>query len=197
MLRTIACILLVASAGMAQSPFSRRGNEFTSTVAPFVSSPQEVVDRMLEMGQVKEGQTVYDLGCGDGRILITAAQRYHAKAIGIEISEVLAKMASDNVVRLGLQDQIRIIHGDLMKIKLVPPADVVTIYLDTNANEKLRPILANSLRAGARVVSHDFQIPGWQPAQVDRIDILHRKHTIYLYEMPPVSDAEKAAPTRN
>jgi precorrin-6B methylase 2 len=188
MLRTIACALLVTLPGLAQHPFSRHGNEFTNTIAPFVPSPQEVVDRMLELGQVKDGQTVYDLGCGDGRILITAVQRYHAKAIGIEISEVLAKMATDNVVRLGLQDQIRIIHGDLMKVKLTPPADVVTIYLDTDANEKLRPMLAKSLRDGARVVSHDFQIPGWQPAQVERIDILHRKHTIYLYEMPPAKE---------
>jgi cyclopropane fatty-acyl-phospholipid synthase-like methyltransferase len=76
--------------GLAQRPFSRHSNEFTNTLAPFVPSPQEVVDRMLEMGQVKDGQMVYDLGCGDGRILITAVQRYHAKAIGIEISEVLA-----------------------------------------------------------------------------------------------------------
>src|SRR6266849_5103341 len=86
-----------------------RAKHYVNSLAPYVVSPQEIVDRMLELADLKPGERLYDLGSGDGRVLITAVQRYHAKAVGIEISEVLAKMAADNVVRLCLQDQIQII----------------------------------------------------------------------------------------
>jgi ubiquinone/menaquinone biosynthesis C-methylase UbiE len=138
---------------------------------------------MLELASVKPGETVFDLGCGDGRVLITAAQRYNAKAVGIEISEKLVQQASERVAHLGLQDQIKVVQGDLRETDL-SGADVVVIYLMTLSNEEIRPRLEKLLRPGSRVVSYSYAVPGWKPARVDKTDERHG-HTIYLYEMPP------------
>lgn len=153
-------------------------------LAPFVASPQPIVDRMLDIAAVKQGDTVYDLGCGDGRILVTAAQRYHAKGVGIEISEKLVRSTSESVKRMNLQDQIKIVHGNLLEVSL-QPADVVMIYLETGSNEMLRPNLEKQLKPGTRVVSHDFEVRGWKPDKVEKINAYNRDHTIYLYTMPP------------
>lgn len=159
--------------------------EFGNRLAPFVSSPQRAVEKMLEMADLKPGETLYDLGCGDGRILIAAAKRYHVKTVGIEISERLAKTAEDNVKVSGLENDVKIIHGDFMKADL-SDADVVTLYLMTAANEKLRPDLEKYLKKDARVVSYDYPIPGWTP--VDQAETepsrYGNRHTIYLYRVP-------------
>lgn len=159
--------------------------EFQNRLAPFVSSPQRAVEKMLEMASLKPDETLYDLGCGDGRILITAAKRYHVKAVGIEISDRLARTAEDNVKSLGLEDQVKIIHGDFMQTDL-SAADVVTLYLMTAANEKVRPDLEKYLKKDARVVSYDYPIPGWTP--VDQAETepsrYGNRHTIYLYQVP-------------
>lgn len=153
------------------------------SLAPFVPSPQTVVDRMLEAADLKPGETVYDLGAGDGRILITAAEKFHAKGVGVEISPRLAKMAEDQVRRMGLSSRIQIIQGDLLSVD-VAPADVVTIYLLTSSNERLRPKFEKCLKRGARVVSHDFVIRGWKPWRVEKVEATNRIHTIYVYRMP-------------
>jgi protein-L-isoaspartate O-methyltransferase len=155
---------------------------YAKKLAPYVASPQRVVDRMLEMANLKPGETVYDLGCGDGRILITAVQRYKVKAVGVEIAEKLVAEANRNLARAAVGDMARIIHGDLMEVDL-SPADVVTIYLMTQANEKLRPKLEKSLKPGARVVSLDYSVPGWKPTRVDKSEE-SRGHLIYLYDIP-------------
>lgn len=163
----------------AQNDYSRYANK----LAPYVPSPPRVVERMLEMANLKPGETLYDLGSGDGRILITAAQLYKAKAVGVEISEKLAKLSTNRIQKLGLENQVKVIHGDLMHVDL-SGADVVTIYLLTLSNEELRPRLEKYLKPGARVVSHDFAVPGWKPTEVDHTDE-HPGHSIYLYVMPP------------
>lgn len=139
---------------------------------------------MLEMADLKPGEVIYDLGSGDGRILITAAQRYHARGVGIEIQDSLVKSSEERIARLGLQNQIHIIHADLRKVDL-SPADVITMYLMTESNESLRPKLEASLRPGARVVSHDYKVPGWKPTRQERAEAYSRDHVIYLYVMPP------------
>jgi len=156
-------------------------------LAPYVPSPQPVVERMLEMADLKPYETVYDLGCGDGRILITAARDFHAKAVGVELSEKLVRQAQDQVNKMGLANRITIVEGDLMKADL-RPADVVTVYLLTSANDELKPAFEKSLRKGARVVSHDFQIRGWKADRVDTVEATNRTHTIYVYVMPPKKD---------
>jgi cyclopropane fatty-acyl-phospholipid synthase-like methyltransferase len=161
-----------------------RAKHYANSLAPYVVSPQHIVDRMLELADPKPSETVYDLGSGDGRILITAVQRYRSKAVGIEISDSLVKNTNDRIQRLGLQNDARVIHGDFLDVDL-SAADVVTMYLATDVNEMLRPHLEKQLRPGARVVSHDFAIPGWKPKQVDKDLPEARNHVIYLYEIPP------------
>jgi precorrin-6B methylase 2 len=139
---------------------------------------------MLEIANLKPDEVLYDLGCGDGRVLITAAQRYKVKAVGIEISENLVKAANDNIQKLGLQNRVRVIQGDATQAN-VRDADVVTLYLLTHSNELLRPALEAQLKPGARVVSHDYEIRGWKPTSVDSCEVHSRPHKIYLYEMPP------------
>lgn len=152
------------------------------TLAPSFPTPQEVVDRMLQLAQVKPGEVVYDLGCGDGRIVITAAQKFHARGVGIEIRRDIYESTLGRVASLGLSDQVKIVHGNALRTDL-SPADVVTLYLLTSSNEKLKPILEKDLRPSARVVSHDFEIRGWKPATTEKVIVGGRPHVVYVYRM--------------
>lgn len=152
-------------------------------LAPYVSSPQPIVVKMLEIAGLRNGETLFDLGCGDGRIVATAAKEFGAKAVGVELSPALAKRAREAVESLGLQQQVRIIEGDMMGVD-VSSADVVALYLLTEANEQLRPKLERELRPGARVVSLEFRIKGWKPARVEKVEAHRHPYTIYLYQWP-------------
>ena len=156
---------------------------YTNSLAPYVASPQQIVDRMLELADPKPNETVYDLGSGDGRILITAVRRYRAKAVGIELSDALVQSTTDRIQKLGLHNEARVIHGDFLQVDL-SPADVVTMYLATDTNEMLRPNLEKYLRNGTRVVSHDYAVPGWKATIVDKDLPDVGGHVIYLYRMP-------------
>lgn len=187
----IVVFLLVSLTPLAaQKPYSRELRDPAQSLAPFVASPQPVVDRMLELAGVKPGEVVYDLGCGDGRILITAAQRYKARAVGVELSKRLVEAANEKILALNLQEQVRVVQGHLLDVDL-RPADVVIIYLETGSNDLLRPNLEKFLRAGSRVISHDFEVRGWKAAKVDKIHAFNRHHTIYLYQMPAATGKKK------
>lgn len=173
-----ALLTLAAIPALAQDP------RYVNKLAPYVASPARVVDRMLELANIHPGETVFDLGCGDGRILIEAAEKYKAKAVGVEISPKIADEARARVKKAGLSGRVQVIQGDLLQADLTG-ADVVTIYLATSLNEELRPRLEKFLKPGARVVSHDYAVPGWKPVQVVEAEG-RQKHPIYLYEMPPV-----------
>ena len=175
-----AFTILGLVAGAAPLPAQQFGK--TDNLAPYIPSPQIIVDRMLEAGRVKAGDTVYDLGSGDGRIVITAAQKFGANAVGVELSGDLCRTAMARVKALGLEDKVKIIHGNLLDIDLTP-ADVVTIYLLTSSNDRLRPNLEKYLKPGARVVSNDFEIRGWTPAQVLKVTAGGASHHIYVYEI--------------
>ncbi len=175
-------LALASLPAMAQNPSPR----FSNKLAPYVASPARVVDRMLEMARIKPGETLYDLGCGDGRILIAAVEKYKVKAVGVEISPRLAAKATTSIEKAGLQAQARVIQGDLLNVDFTG-ANVVTIYLETQLNSQLRPLLEKYLKPGARVVSHDYEIPGWKASKVERTDG-SQTHLIYLYDMPPVKD---------
>lgn len=154
-------------------------------LAPSFPSPQTVVDQMLSLAQVKPGETVYDLGCGDGRIVIAAARQFGAKAVGIEIRHDIFLKTQARVETLGLGEQVKIVEGDALSYDLAP-ADVVTLYLLTSSNDRLKPVLLKYLKASARVVSHDFEIRGWKPATIHRMDSAGRQHAIYVYQMADV-----------
>jgi SAM-dependent methyltransferase len=179
-----ALLTSVFVAGAQQHPpVARELRNQPDDLAPFVASPQPVVDRMLEVADIKPGEMVFDLGCGDGRILITAARKYNAKGYGVELSSRLVGMANNLVRSFNLEDQITIEKGHLLDVDL-SSADVVTLYLETGSNELLRPNLEKFLKRGARVVSHDFEIRGWTPAKVEKIHAYNRHHVIYLYVVP-------------
>lgn len=163
----------------------RKSQQFRQqSLAPFVPSPPPVVEKMLEAARVKPGETVYDLGCGDGRVLITAVRKFGARGVCIELAPDLVRQAREEIRRQGLEDRIEVIHGNLMDADL-RNADVVTLYLLTSSNELLKPKLESSLRRGARVVSHDFIVPGWEAERVEKVKASGRVHTIYVYSMPP------------
>src|SRR5690606_18356742 len=114
-----------------------------------------VVRRMLELARVQPGELLYDLGCGDGRIVVEAAMAYGARGVGIDLDPARVAEAKDNARRAGVDDRVEIRQGDLFETDL-SPADVVTLYLLPEVNLRLRPVLWRDLRVGARVVSHDF-----------------------------------------
>jgi len=139
---------------------------------------------MLVLANLKPGEIFYDLGAGDGRTVIMAAQEFGARAVGIELREDLAKKALQTVYQLGLQDRVTIIHSNIFDVD-ISPADVVFLYLTTSANEKVKPKLEAELKSGARVVSHDYEIVGWKPAKVEEFcenpKLGYPSHTLYLY----------------
>lgn len=151
-------------------------------LAPYLPSPQAVVERMLEVAQLKQGETLYDLGAGDGRIVITAAQKFGANAVGVEISDTLCKSMMKKVEALNLESQVRVVHANALKVDL-SPADVVTLYLMTSSNARLRPNLEKYLKPTARVVSLDFGMPGWKASKVESFKADRQTRKIYLYEM--------------
>jgi len=181
----LGVVALCATQAFAQESLygQSRVKHYANSLAPYVVSPQEIVDRMLELADLKPGEKLYDLGSGDGRILITAVVRFKAKAVGVEISDDLVDSTNARIRRLGLDNDAQVIHGNFLDTDL-GPADVVTLYLATDANEMLRPNLEKYLKKGARVVSHEYAVPGWKPKLVDK-DPERHGHTIYLYEMPP------------
>jgi protein-L-isoaspartate O-methyltransferase len=149
-------------------------------LAPYIPTPQVIVEKMLESAHVKPGETVYDLGSGDGRILFTAVQEFGARAVGIEILPELCEKAREHVHAMGLDDKIRVIQGSALRVDL-SPADVVTMYLLTGSNERLRPTLEKYLHPGARVVSNQFPVKGWKPSEIVHVKDGSMEHTIYVY----------------
>ena len=162
------------------------GQRFTNpdTLAPDFPTPQTVVDRMLAIANVKSTDLVYDLGCGDGRILITAARTYHCRGVGVELSRDIYDRTCQRIKALGLADQISIIHGNVLRTDF-SPADVVTLYLMTSTNERLKPEMERMLKPGTRVVSHDYEIHGWKAAKEELVSVDGRPHKIFLYLMKP------------
>ena len=175
----LLALLLCAAGALAQTDTEKKPEK----LAPFVPSPEAVVEKMLRVAEVKPSDTVFDLGCGDGRIIIMAAQKFGAKAVGVELDDDLYKQTAQRIKDLKLEDRVKIIHGDLLKVDLTP-ASVVTLYLLTSANEKLRPNLEKYLKKGSRVISHDFEVPGWKADKTEGVgedESEFRQHTLYLY----------------
>src|ERR1700722_4931008 len=151
------CATLCVTQAFAQESLygQSKVKHYANSLAPYVVSPQEIVDRMLELADLRPGEKLYDL----------------------------VPSPNGRIHRLGLDNDARVIPGNFLDTDL-SPADVVTLYLATDANELLRPNLERYLRRGARVVSHEYAVPGWKPKLVDK-DPERHGHTIFLYDMPP------------
>ena len=142
-----------------------------------------VVDRMLQMASVQPSDIVYDLGAGDGRIVIQAAEKFGAQGVGVEYDPPVAQLAIDSVRKRRLGDKVKIIVGDATKVD-VSPASVVMIYLLPETIVLLRPNLDSQLKNGVRVVTHNTPMAGWDPIRTEMMDDgTGRTHTLYLYEI--------------
>lgn len=151
------------------------------TLAPYIPTPQDVVDRMLELAEVSSKDTVYDLGCGDGRVVITAAKKYGARGVGIDIDKDRIDESRRNARDAGVSSLVQFDRGDILDAN-VSGATVVMLYLVSSANLKLRPILTKQLPAGARIVSHSFGMGDWQPDKVDKFtDGRGDQRVLYLW----------------
>jgi ubiquinone/menaquinone biosynthesis C-methylase UbiE len=178
-MRAVSIALLFASASLPG--FAQRFNPFEN-LGPDIPTPQAIVERMLEAGRVMPDDVVYDLGSGDGRVVITAVQKFGARAVGVEFQPDLCRKAEQRIRALGLQDRARIIEDSVFRVNL-RPATVVTMFFLTSSNERLRPNLEKYLKPGARVISNQFPIKGWKPESVVHAKSGTMEHTIYVYEM--------------
>jgi SAM-dependent methyltransferase len=150
-------------------------------LAPYVPTPQDVVDRMLALAEVGKNDVIYDLGCGDGRIPITAARRFGARGVGVDIDPQRIKEANANATAAGVASLVSFKLQDAMKTD-VTEATVVTLYLLSASNLKLRPILTRQLKPGARIVSHSFGMGDWRAEKVDSFkDADGRAQILYLW----------------
>ncbi|MEM0001858.1 MAG: protein-lysine N-methyltransferase [Desulfurococcaceae archaeon] len=149
---------------------------------PFVPTPYPVVRAMLKLANAGPEDVVYDLGCGDGRILVVAVKEFNVKkAIGVEIDREKYKLAVSRIREEGIDGRAEVIHGDFFETN-ISDATVVTLFLLTSVNEMLKPKLEKELKDGARVVSHEFRIPGWRPEKIIEVrDDNGLLHTVILY----------------
>ncbi len=152
-------------------------------LAPYLPTPSPVVDKMLELAGVTAKDVLYDIGCGDGRIVITAARKYGARGVGIDIDKAMVARSAANARAAGVGGRVRFVCMDATKAD-VSEATVVTLYLLPESNALLRPLLEKELRPGSRVVSHNYPIPGWEGKRAGEAALEDEggtEHTIYLY----------------
>ena len=151
-----------------------------------MATPDEVVVEMLKLAGVTAKDVVYDLGCGDGRIVVSAAAKFKAKGVGIDIDPARVKQSRDNAAAAGVESKVEFREGDVSKIDDFSAATVVTLYLFPKLSERLAPALRKTLEPGSRIVSHDFRLgKDWMPDKVVSVtDEDGRDHTLYLWTVP-------------
>jgi trans-aconitate methyltransferase len=166
------------------------------SLAPYVPTPLNIVREMLAHANVGPGDVVYDLGCGDGRVLFTAVEEFKAsRAVGYDLDEDMVEALEKRIRDAGMVGKIAVIRANFMEADL-SPATVVTLYLTTSGNAKLKPKLEADLKPGARVVSHDFPMHGWVTDQPDGTPYTMGSHKMFLYRIPEAYTKEnKAQPT--
>ena len=185
MTRTLFTSLMAAGLAIAgwqgaAPPIARAQSRIEPDVL-YVPTPQAAVDAMLDIAGVKASDVVYDLGSGDGRIVIAAAKKYGARGVGIEIDPALVKKARDNAAAAGVSNRVRFVTQDLFNAN-ISEATVVTLYLLQSLNERLRPKLIRELKPGTRIVSHMFNMgPEWPPEKALEVE----RSRIYFWTIPP------------
>jgi len=178
-MRVLLTAFVIASAAL---PAAAQKFGAAENLGPAIPTPQFLVDRMLEAGRIRPGDMVYDLGSGDGRVVITAVQKFGARAVGVELMPDLVRKARERIQSLGLADRASIVEGSALRVDL-SPADVVTMWFLTNSNDRLRPNLEKHLKVGARVVSNEFPIRGWKPTEMIQVKVGKVEHSIFVYEI--------------
>jgi SAM-dependent methyltransferase len=181
-MRYVSVMVSIALLGLlvALAPVPAVAQE-SGSLAPYVPTPSDVVDRMLALAQVTAADTVYDLGCGDGRIVITAAKKFGARGVGVDIDPQRIAEATANAKQAGVEGLVQFKLEDARKVDL-SPATVVTLYLLSASNLKLRPKLTHELKPGARIVSHQFTMGDWEPTKKDSfVDANGMTRTLYLW----------------
>jgi SAM-dependent methyltransferase len=169
----VAALLLAVPTSSGQRP--------ADDLAPYVPTPQDVVDKMLTLAGVTSKDVVYDLGCGDGRIVITAARKFGARGVGVDIDPVRIQESKANAKAAGVEQLVEFREQSALDVD-VSPATVVTLYLLSASNLRLRPILTKQLKPGARIVSHAFSMGDWAPAKREEfVDARGVTRTLYLW----------------
>jgi SAM-dependent methyltransferase len=181
--RRFAAVLLTAWAALAAAGSVTPLHAQEGKIVPYVPTPPEIVERMLELAQVKKGDVVYDLGSGDGRIVIAAAKKYGVRAIGFEIDPERIKEAQENIKKAGVEKLVEIRQQDIRTVDL-SGATVLTMYLLPEANLMIRPNIWKQMKPGSRVVSHDFDMGDWKPLKFERVKSKSNwDHDLYLWHV--------------
>jgi cyclopropane fatty-acyl-phospholipid synthase-like methyltransferase len=179
---------LVAAFALSLMALTNTGADYPEEI-PFVPTPMDVVDKMLELAEVKKSDVVYDLGSGDGRIVIRAAKKYGVRAVGIEMDRLLLDKARKDAKAAGVSHLVEFRAEDAMQVDL-SEATVVTLYMLPWFNEAMKPSFKKYLKPGARIVAHDFGIEGWEPDKTVKLPDPEQKvgglihyHTLYLWRI--------------
>jgi methyltransferase family protein len=188
--RLLRSFVLCAATACVVSFADVHAEEVPRTGGPYVPTPQNVVDEMLKLANVRAEDFVIDLGSGDGRIVLTAARRYNAHGLGYDIDEELVDLSNEKAREQGLSEQVSFRVQDVTTAP-VDRASVLTLYLLPGMNKLLEPRLFNELKPGARIVSHDFELGNWKPDRQMNVDVAEKygtpgswKSTIYLWVVP-------------
>jgi len=160
------------------------GREDAEDLAPFVPTPPEVVDKMLELAQANKDSVIYDIGCGDGRIVVAAAKKYGARGVGIDIDPVRIKESKANAKASGVEKLVKFREEDATKTD-ISPATIVTLYLLPESNELLRPKFERELKPGTLIITHNYIVPGWEDKEIDTATVTDsegKSHSVFLYK---------------
>lgn len=162
-------------------------NPFQPDIA-FLPTPADAIEAMLDLAEVTSEDMLYDLGCGDGRLLIRAAQRWGTRGVGIDIDPMQIQAAQTQAAAAGVETQLTFRQGNLYECDF-SSATVVALYLLSHLNLRLRPRLLKELRPGSRVISHQFDMGDWEPTRVVKLEPSEEESTLYLWEVPDVVPA--------
>ncbi len=174
---------ILAFSALAAAPAARIAQDDTPSLdVPYVPTTPELVEQMLKLGQVKSTDTVYDLGCGDGRIVIMAAQKFGAHGVGVDLNPERIREATENAKKAGVTNRVRFVNANLFDAD-IHNATLVTLYLLPDVNLKLRPKLLKDLKPGTRIVSHSFDMGDWKPEKEVEVN----GSRLYLWTVPKES----------
>ena len=177
----VALTLVTLTAAVAQSASTKPAK---APDVPYVPTHSDVVAEMLSMAAVGPNDVLYDLGSGDGRIVIAAAKAFGTRGIGYDIDPERVREANANARRAGVTDKVRFVQGDIFEAD-IKDATVVTLYLLPDVNLKLRPKLLSELRPGTRVVSHNYDMGDWVPEKSKKMEVGGSEHFVYFWTVPP------------